>query len=94
MEKEKKDKGFVEKEKVRVIPTRIGEELHFTVVEVNGKTRADIRFFVRNEENEETEEMIAAKRGISILPRHFKAFQEGVTELAAKLAGNKEKEAE
>ena len=86
MDKEKKSKGFVEKERVRVVPTRSGEELHFTVVEVNGKTRADIRFFVRNEENEDTEEMIAAKRGISILPRHFKAFQEGVAELGAKLA--------
>ena len=52
MEKEKKDKGFVEKEKVRVIPTRIGEELHFTVVEVNGKRRGDIRFFMKNEEDE------------------------------------------
>jgi hypothetical protein len=86
MENEKKDKGFVEIEKVRVIQTRNGEELHFTVVEVNGKTRGDIRFFVRNEENEDTEEMIAAKRGISILPRHFKAFQEGVAELGEKLA--------
>jgi hypothetical protein len=86
MDKEKKNKGFVEKERVRVVPTRSGEELHFTVVEVNGKTRGDIRFFVRNEENEDTEEMIAAKRGISILPRHFKAFQEGVAELGAKLA--------
>jgi len=92
MENEKKDKGFVEIEKVRVIQTRNGEELHFTVVEVNGKTRGDIRFFVRNEENEETEEMIAAKRGISILPRHFKEFQEGVGELAAKLEACKKAE--
>ena len=92
MDKEKKNKGFVEKERVRVVPTRSGEELHFTVVEVNGKTRGDIRFFVRNEENEEKEEMIAAKRGISILPRHFKAFQEGVSKLAAKLAGDQKSE--
>ena len=92
MENEKKDKGFVEIEKVRVIQTRNGEELHFTVVEVNGKTRGDIRFFVRNEENEETEEMIAAKRGISVLPRHFKEFQEGVAELAAKLEDLKKAE--
>jgi len=92
MENEKKDKGFVEKEKVRVIQTRNGEELHFTVVEVNGKTRGDIRFFVRNEENEDAEEMIAAKRGISILPRHFKAFQEGVAELGARLENEKRPE--
>ena len=89
MENEKKDKGFVEIEKVRVIQTRNGEELHFTVVEVNGKLRGDIRFFVKNEENDE---VFAAKRGISILPRHFKAFQEGVSKLAAKLAGDQKPE--
>jgi len=89
MEKGKKGKGFVEKEKVRVIQTRNGEELHFTIVEVNGKTRGDIRFFVKNEESDE---VFAAKRGISILPRHFKAFQEGVAELGAKLAGDPEPE--
>ena len=89
MEKEKKEKGFVEKEKVCVIPMRSGEELHFTVVEVNGKLRGDIRFFVKNEENDE---IFAAKRGITILPRHFKAFQEGVMELGAKLAGEKKPE--
>lgn len=87
MTKEKKNWGFVEKERVRVIPTRDGEELHFTVVEVNGKARGDIRFFVTNEE---TERVFAAKRGITILPRHFKAFQEGVAELAAKLDGVRE----
>ena len=89
MEKEKKNKGFVEKERVRVVPTRSGEELHFTVVEVNGKLRGDIRFFVKNEENDE---VFAAKRGISILPRHFKAFQEGVAELGAKLENEKKPE--
>ena len=89
MEKEKKDKGFVEKEKVCVVPMRSGEELHFTVVEVNGKLRGDIRFFVKNEENDE---VFAAKRGISILPRYFKAFQEGVSKLAAKLAGDQKPE--
>jgi len=89
MEKGKKGKGFVEKEKVRVIQTRNGEELHFTIVEVNGKPRGDIRFFVKNEDSDE---VFAAKRGISILPRHFKAFQEGVTELAAKLAGDQASE--
>ncbi len=92
MENEKKDKGFVEIEKVRVIQTRNGEELHFTVVEVNGKTRGDIRFFVRNEENEDAEEMIAAKRGISIFQRHFTAFQEGVAELGARLENEKKPE--
>ena len=94
MENGKKEKGFVEIEKVRVIQTRSGEELHFTVVEVNGKTQGDIRFFVRNEENEEKEEMIAAKRGISVLPRNFKEFQEAVAELGAKLASVKKEEAE
>ena len=83
MEKEKKNNWFVEKEKVRVVPMRNGEEMHFTIVEVKGKTRGDIRFFMKNEENDE---VFAAKRGISILPRHYKAFQEGVAELGAKLA--------
>ena len=89
MEKEKKNNWFVEKEKVRVVPMRNGEEMHFTIVEVKGKTRGDIRFFMKNEENDE---VFAAKRGISILPRYFKAFQEGVAELGAKLAGEQKPE--
>lgn len=87
MTQDKKDLGFQEKEKVKVIPTRKGEELHFTVVEVDGKVRGDIRFFVRNKENKG---MFAARRGISVLPKHFSAFQEGVTELAGKLAEYKD----
>lgn len=89
MENEKKETGFVEKERVRVIPMRSGEELHFTVVEVKGKRRGDIRFFVQSEENDE---VFAAKRGITILPKHYKAFQEGVAELGAKLAGEQKPE--
>jgi len=87
MTQEKKDLGFKEKEKVKVIPTRKGEELHFAVVEVDGKIRGDIRFFVRNKENKG---MFAARRGISVLPKHFGMFQEAVTELAAKLEGYKD----
>ncbi|MFH1799974.1 MAG: hypothetical protein ABH891_03895 [Candidatus Omnitrophota bacterium] len=82
MDDENKETGFVEKEKVRVIPTRKGEELHFAVVEVDGEIRGDIRFFVKIKERKG---MLAARRGIAVLPAHFKAFQEGVTELAAKL---------
>ena len=87
MTQDKKDLGFHEKEKVKVIPTRKGEELHFAVVEVDGKVRGDIRFFVRNKENKG---MFAARRGISVLPKHFSAFQEAVTELAGKLAEYKD----
>lgn len=86
MTQEKKDLGFKEKEKVKVIPTRKGEELHFAIVEVDGKIRGDIRFFVTNKESKG---MFAARRGISILPKHFQAFQEAVTELAGKLADYK-----
>ena len=39
MDDERNEMGFVEKEKVRVIPTRKGEELHFTVAEVEGEIR-------------------------------------------------------
>jgi len=84
MDDEKSETGFVEKEKVRVIPTRKGEELHFTVVEVEGEIRGDIRFFVKIKGRKG---MLAARRGIAVLPEHFKAFQDGVAELAAKLEG-------
>ena len=47
MEDGRNELGFVEKEKVRVIPTRKGEELHFTIAEVEGEIRGDIRFFVK-----------------------------------------------
>ena len=82
MDDERNETGFVEKEKVRVVPTRKGEELRFAVVEVDGETRGDIRFFVRIKGQKG---MQAARRGIAILPEHFKAFQDGVAELAAKL---------
>ncbi|MDA9101390.1 hypothetical protein N9K06_01795 [Omnitrophica bacterium] len=87
MTQDKKDGGFKEKEKVKVFATRKGEELHFAVVEVDGKIRGDIRFFVKNKENKG---MFAARRGISVLPKHFSEFQEGVTQLAEKLAGHKD----
>jgi hypothetical protein len=74
--------GVVEKEKVRVIPTRKGEELHFTVTEVEGGIRGDIRFFVKIKGQKG---MLAVRRGIAVLPEHYKAFQEGVAELGAKL---------
>ncbi len=83
MTQEKNDRGFEEKEKVKVVPTRKGEELHFAIVEVDGKVRGDIRFFVKNKDGKG---MFAARRGVSILPRNFKDFQEGVNELAKKLS--------
>lgn len=88
MDDERNEMGFVEKEKVRVIQTRKGEELHFTVAEVEGEIRADIRFFVKIKGRRG---MIAARRGIALLPEHFKAFQEGVAELGIKLEGYCEK---
>jgi len=82
MDDERNELGFVEKEKVRVVPTRKGEELHFAVVEVDGEIRGDIRFFVKIKGRKG---MLAVRRGIALLPEHFKAFQEGVAELGAKL---------
>ena len=88
MDDERNEMGFVEKEKVRVIPTRKGEELHFTVAEVEGKIRGDIRFFVKIKGRKG---MLAVRRGIAVLPEHFKAFQEGAAELGAKLESYGEK---
>ncbi len=82
MNDERNEMGIIEKEKVLVIPTRKGEELHFTVTEVEGGIRGDIRFFVKIKGQKG---MIAVRRGIAVLPEHFKAFQEGVAELGAKL---------
>ena len=82
MDVERNEMGFVEKEKVRVIPTRKGEELHFTIAELDGEIRGDIRFFVKIKGRKG---MLAVRRGITLLPEHFKAFQEGVAELGAKL---------
>ena len=82
MDDERNEMGFVEKEKVRVIPTRKGEELHFTVAEVEGEIRGDIRFFVKIKGRKG---MLAVRRGIAVLPEYYKAFQEGVAELGAKL---------
>ena len=82
MNDERNEMGIIEKEKVLVIPTRKGEELHFTVTEVEGGIRGDIRFFVKIKGQKG---MLAVRRGIAVLPEHFKAFQEGVAELGAKL---------
>lgn len=82
MDDERNEMGFVEKEKVRVIQTRKGEELHFTVAEVEGEIRGDIRFFVKIKGRKG---MLAVRRGIAVLPEYYKAFQEGVAELGAKL---------
>lgn len=50
MEKTTTQGDFKEKEKVHVIPTREAEELHFSVISLNGKNMADIRYFSKTEE--------------------------------------------
>ncbi len=89
MDEEKQDPGFVEKEQVKTVPTRKGEELHFTVVEVDGEIRGDVRFFTWNKE---LKKMTASKRGIAVLPRHFKTLKDGVSELSEKLDSFSRKE--
>ncbi len=55
---------------------------------LEGKIRGDIRFFVKIKGRKG---MLAVRRGIAILPEHFKAFQEGAAELGAKLESYGEK---
>ncbi|OGW81634.1 MAG: hypothetical protein A3G33_08250 [Omnitrophica bacterium RIFCSPLOWO2_12_FULL_44_17] len=72
--------GFKEVKRVNVIPTRDGEELHFTKVEVGGKIRGDIRYFTEREG-----EMSPGRRGI-LIPENPKEFQESVEKLIKSLS--------
>ena len=67
---------FKEKEKVHVIPTRRGEELHFSVVELDGKSKADIRFFSVTEEG-----LRPTHRGIVVDVERMEGLIEGAKKL-------------
>ena len=79
----KKEKGgFREKESLYAVPMRKGEELRFSVVEVDGKTRADIRYFSQVEEGE----MRPTPRGIMLDPLKLGELESGVHKLVERLA--------
>lgn len=69
---------FKEKEKVHVIPTRKGEELHFSVIELDGKPKGDIRYFSRNEEG-----LRPTQRGIVVDIGKMGDLMEGTHKLVA-----------
>lgn len=76
MTKTGKQGEFKEKEKVYVVPTRRGEELHFSVVELDGKTKADIRFFSVTEEG-----LRPTHRGIVVDVERMEGLIEGAKKL-------------
>ncbi len=81
MKTTRKEGGFKEVKKVAVIPTRDGEELHFTKVEVDGKTRGDIRYFTARE----GQQMTPGRRGI-LIPENSKEFQASTEKLIKSLS--------
>jgi len=81
MIKKVKQGEFVEKEKVYVMPARKGEELHFSIVELEGKIKADIRFFSKIDEG-----MRPTYRGIVIDPPKMESVVEGAQKLMAAIS--------
>ncbi|HRK61729.1 MAG TPA: PC4/YdbC family ssDNA-binding protein [Candidatus Omnitrophota bacterium] len=72
-----KGKGeFREKEALFSVPMRKGEELRFSVVEVEGKTRADIRYFSQVEDG-----MRPTPRGIMVDPVKLTEIESGIRKL-------------
>ena len=76
-----KDGGFKEKEKVFCIPTKEGEEIRFAVVEVNGRTYADIRYFA---EWGDVKGLRPTRGGLTVDPVHMAAFIRGTYKLCKK----------
>lgn len=72
---------FKEKEKVHVVPTRKGEELHFSVVELDGKQKADIRYFSKNEDG-----LRPTHRGIVVDIGRIDSLLEGTQKLKAAIS--------
>ncbi len=71
-----------ELEKVFVIPTRAGEELHGTVVEIDGEVRADLRYYTKGQTKDGKKiGMLARKRGLAVFPKHYRDFEGGVQKL-------------
>lgn len=76
MNKTKKQTDFKEKERVHTIVTGEDEALHFSVVEVAGKVRADIRYFSKEDQN-----IWPTSRGILVDPKKLNDLGEGVRKL-------------
>lgn len=75
-------------EVAHVIPIREGEEIRFSVIELDGKPRADIRYFAQWGG---VDEMQATTRGIIVNPEKFDDFVEGVTKLRARVQQSSER---
>lgn len=73
MNRKRKYGDFKEKEVLHSVGMRKGEELRFAVVEVDGKTRGDIRYFSEAEEG-----MRPTTRGIMVDPAKLGEIQKGV----------------
>ncbi len=73
MRKSTRSGEFKEKEMLHSIGMRKDEELHFSVVEVGGKTRGDIRYFSLTEEG-----MRPTTRGIMVDPAKLGEIRKGV----------------
>ncbi len=78
-----KQREIVQKEIVHVIPTGDGEEFRFSVVEIDGQTVGDMRFF---EKGRKEDIMLPQKRGIPY-PEKPEEFLKGFKKLGEKLAG-------
>ena len=76
-----KESSFKEKEKVYTIPTREGEEIRFSIVEVNGRTCADVRYFA---EWGDVKGLRATRGGLTIDPVNMAKFVQGANKLFKK----------
>lgn len=81
MSRQKGKGDFKEKEALFSVPMRKGEELRFSVVEVEGKTRADIRYFSQVEDG-----MRPTPRGIMVDPAKLTDIESGVRKLVERFA--------
>jgi hypothetical protein len=81
MSKQKGKGDFRAKEVLCSAPMRKGEELRFSVVEVDGKARADIRYF-----SEVGGGMWPTPRGIMIDPEKLSDIEYGVRKLVERFS--------
>jgi len=81
MSKGRKGDVLVEKERVYAVPIRGGEEIRFSIVEVGGQIRADVRYFI---ECGGIDGMQATSRGMFIHPAKLDEVEKGVRKLSEK----------
>lgn len=90
MEQDRKERGTLkELEKVFVLETRPGEELHGTIVSIDGDARGDIRY---HRMNRKQTEMIRRRNGISVLAKKYSKFLEGAKAVGVALEKYKTQE--